>query len=337
MPDVTVDLADELITKANVDFIIGPLSGNEGLAMRTYAKQRPERAFLNGSSGAQDTTLRNVAPNFYNFGLNGVQAMRGLGWYAYHTMGYKHVVTLGENYSYPHAQIGGFMVEYYQMGGKVLDKLWVPLGEQDYRQVIAAIPPQADAIFTALGGTDAINFLQQYESIADPKPVFGGAIIADQSVLSAGGEADYLIGIVTGGPTADDNPDPMWEKFVTAYRNQYPDGFNFPSWFSLEYYLNTKAALLALDQVGGDLSNGQAHFRQALDALTFNGPSGPVSLDQRRGAVSNNFIVRVEKDPHTGFLYRKLINRVEDVDQFMGLSEADYLALGTFDDKTPAL
>ena len=44
--------------KHHVDFIIGPLSGNEGLAVRDYARTRPERAFLNGNAATQDVSIR---------------------------------------------------------------------------------------------------------------------------------------------------------------------------------------------------------------------------------------------------------------------------------------
>src|SRR5262249_59376936 len=62
IPDNAQLGAQKLLDKYQVDFIIGPLSGNEGLAVRDYAKTRPERAFLNGNAGAQDITLRNAAP-----------------------------------------------------------------------------------------------------------------------------------------------------------------------------------------------------------------------------------------------------------------------------------
>ena len=67
LPDSAEMMADMLLDKHKVDFIIGPLSGNEGLAMRDYAKTRPDKAFINGTSGAQDMTLRDPATNFFSF------------------------------------------------------------------------------------------------------------------------------------------------------------------------------------------------------------------------------------------------------------------------------
>ncbi len=72
MPEDAYVKAQDLVERYKVDFMIGPLSGNEGMAVRDYAKTRPERAFINGIAGGQDMTLRDPAPNFYSFSTNGV-------------------------------------------------------------------------------------------------------------------------------------------------------------------------------------------------------------------------------------------------------------------------
>ena len=333
-PDVTRECAQKLIEQEKVDFIVGPLSGNEGLAVRNYAREHQDHVFLNGSSGAQGLTIHDSSPNFFNFSLNGVQVVAGVGRYAYNTLGYRRVVTLGEAYSYPYAQIAGFMLEFCRLGGKVLKKHWVPVATTDFSKVIAAIPEEADAGFAALGGTDVVNFLRQYERAGSPKPLVGGSITTDQSILSEGGLGDYLVGLVAGGPTADDNPDPLWCQFVAAYQAKFTKRFNFPSSFALQYYLNAKAGLVALQSIGGDLSQGQAKLKEALAALTLEGPCGAVRLDQHHGAIGNSFVTVVKKDS-SGVLYRSLLEVVEGVNQTMGQPEKEYLALGEFDREPP--
>src|SRR5215510_6446375 len=104
-PDSAVMAAETLMKRHQVDFTIGPLSGNEGLAIKEFAGEHPDRAFINGSAGAQDITLRQPAPNFFNFLTNGVQWMAGLAEYVYQVQGYHRIATLAEDYSYPHGQI----------------------------------------------------------------------------------------------------------------------------------------------------------------------------------------------------------------------------------------
>jgi branched-chain amino acid transport system substrate-binding protein len=245
------------------------------------------------------------------------------------------VVTIGENYSFPHTEVGAFMIEFLRAGGHVVKKIWTAVGQQDYTEVIDAIPDDVDAVLAALGGADVIEFLKQYQAKGKRKPLIGGAITTDQSVLSAEGiSTDYLIGLVAAGPTADDNSDPLWKSFVEAYRSSFSDAFNYPSLFAIGYYLNAKAALLALESVGGDLSNGQARLKSALNKLTFTGPCGPIRLDHYRQAVSTNYITTVARGAD-GKLYRKCLQAIPDVEQTLGVPEEEYLAIGSFTADNP--
>ena len=72
-PDTTVRMARKLVEQDKVDFIIGPLSGSEGIAMRDFAKTIPDKVVINGISGALETTWVDPAANFYRFNLDGSQ------------------------------------------------------------------------------------------------------------------------------------------------------------------------------------------------------------------------------------------------------------------------
>ncbi|MBA3874494.1 MAG: ABC transporter substrate-binding protein, partial [Anaerolineae bacterium] len=187
MPEDAESMADVLMEHYKVDFMIAPLSGDEGLAIRDYAKRYPTKTFINGIAGAQDITLRDSALNFFSFTSNGVQWMSGLAEYVYDVQGYKQVVTLAEDYSYPYGQVAGFSLQFCKMGGKIIKRYWVPLGTDDYSAIVADIPEQVDAIFLALGGTDAINFLKQYDATGRQTPLIGGTLSADQTVLGTRG------------------------------------------------------------------------------------------------------------------------------------------------------
>ena len=164
-PDSAVRAARKLVEQDNVQILVGPLSGSEGLAVKDYAKTQPEVTFLNGSSAAQDTTLREPAENFFRFSTDGAQWMAGLGEYVYNEKGYRKVAVLAEDYSFPYTQVFGFLEPFCRLGGEApIDaRFWVPIGNKDYSSVIAALPDDVDAIYVALGGADAINFLTQYE------------------------------------------------------------------------------------------------------------------------------------------------------------------------------
>src|SRR4029453_10818455 len=281
-PDKAVAMTRKAVEQDKVQVMIGPLSGDEGIAVKNYAKTKPDITFINGSSGAQATTLADPAPNFYRFNTEGAQWMVGLGEHAL-AKGYKRTFLIAEDYGFPYSQVQGFMASYCAKGGKVVDKAWVPLGTKDYASVIAKIPKDVDALLGVLGGSDAVNFLTQYEQTGGDKPMVGGSITVDQTVLNYKGKRrESLLGTASAGPMADSIDTPEWKKFVADYKAQFKDGFPSPSLFAYLYYINTKATLNALDAVKGDLSNGQKAFREALQKTSFPGPAGEVRLGADR-------------------------------------------------------
>lgn len=334
-PDVALNAARKLIEEDNVDIIVGPLSGDEGLVVRDFAKDYPNKTFLNGVSGAQDTTLRDPAPNFFRFSMDGTQWMAGLGRYVYEEKGYRRVATLADDYSFPYSQVGGFVVDFCQAGGDVSETFWVPLGTTDFSGVVSVLPTDIDAIYIGLGGTDSLNFLEQYQEAGGTAPLIASSISLDQSILSVEGDfANYVVGTSSSGPIADNNPDPDWQQFVAKYQEMFPDGFASPSLFAHGYYLNAKAMMLALHEVEGDLSDGQQAFQAALSGISFDSPTGPVRLDENRQAISSNFITEVDRDEN-GKLYNKFVAEVPNVAQTLGLEREAYLSLGPLSRNNP--
>jgi branched-chain amino acid transport system substrate-binding protein len=337
-PDSAIRAARKLVEQDGVQILIGPLSGSEGLAVKDYAKTQPKVSFLNGTSAAQDTTLRKPAANFFRFSTDGAQWMAGLGEYVYNEKGYRKVAVLAEDYSFPYTQVFGFLEPFCRLGGEApIDaRFWVPIGNKDYSSVIAALPDDVDAIYVALGGADAVNFLSQYEQAGGELPLIGGSITVDQTVLGSKGRArKFVIGTPSAGPVSDTWDDPRWSAFVAAYKKQFPDGFPSPSLFAHGYYINTKAALLALDKTGGDLSDDGEKFRSALAALTFDTPTGQVSLDERRQAIADIFLTEVVEGPD-GNLLNKTIKVIPQVTQTLGVPYEKFLEYGQVGRENPS-
>ena len=290
--------------------------------------------FINGSSAAQDTTFRDPAENFFRFSTDGAQWMAGLGTYVYNEKGYQSVATVAEDYSFPYTQVFGFMAEFCNAGGTVPSKSWVPIGNKDYSSVIAAIPDDVDAIYVALGGADAVNFLSQYQQAGGEAPLIGGSITVDQTVLTSEGRLrDILIGTPAAGPTADTNDSEAWLSFVDEYKNT--DGaFPSPSLFAHGYYIGMKAALLALEETGGNLSDPAA-YREALANLEFETPTGKVSLDENRNAIADIYLTEVVEGPD-GNLVNKLIQTTSQVNQTLGIDKEEFRALGAVSRENPS-
>ncbi len=325
-PDVAVNSVRKLVEQDKVDIVVGPLSGGEGIAVKDYSKTQPNLTFINGGSGAQATTLQNPSPNFFRFNTEGAQWMVGLGKAAM-DKGYKRVMVIAEDYAFPYSQVQGFMSEFCKLGGKVPAKAWVPLGGKDYSSVIARIPKDVDALLVVLGGADAVNFLNQYEAAGGDKPLMGGSITVSQDVLNYRGKRrDSLVGTMSAGPYADSFDGAEWRAFVADYQKNYPvsaGGYPSPSLFALVYYTNMKAALDALDAVKGDLSGGQAKYRDALSKLELKMPTGTVKLDANRQAIGTTFVTEVVKDSR-GELTTRVLRKVDNVDQMLGMKREEF-------------
>jgi branched-chain amino acid transport system substrate-binding protein len=221
----------------------------------------------------------------------------------------------------------GFMAPFCKAGGHVVKKFWVPIGTKDFASVIAAMPDGIDAIYVVLGGSDSVNFLTQYKQAGGQAPLIGGSVTVDQTILGSKGKIhDVVIGTPSAGPIADDNSTPAWNKFVEAYK-KIPNAFPSPSLFAHGYYVNAMALLTGLQKVNADVSDGGGKLRATLASLVLETPTGKVSLDQNRNAIADMFLTEVTQKAD-GTLYNKLIKTIPQVNQTLGIPEAEFLKLG---------
>jgi branched-chain amino acid transport system substrate-binding protein len=100
------------------------------------------------------------------------------------------------------------------------------------------------------------------------------------------------------------------------------------------YYIATLAAIEALNEIGGDLSDGQAKFQEALadDALAT--PLGPVTLNENRQASGTVFINEVVDDG-AGGLKLEFKATAENVTQTLGMTADEFRAMGLPSRDTP--
>jgi branched-chain amino acid transport system substrate-binding protein len=329
-PDSALRAAKKLVEQDKVDIHIAPLSGSEGIALRDYAKTQPQITVINGCSGALETTYVTPAPNFFRFNIDGAQMHKGLGQYIYNVKHYKKIATIGEDYSFVYTQVFGLALDYCPLGGQITKRIWVPLGTKDFSSVISSLPDDVDAIYLGLGGADALNFLNQYQQAGGNAKLFGGTIMIDQTILSSKGKAkEALIGTASASSFGDTSDDPKWQAFVKAYKDGWPPEKRFasPSLCAVHYYDETAAALLALDKVNGDLSDGHKKFREALATLVLDAPNGQIKLDENRQAIATTFVTEVVRDSN-GDLVSKVVQVVPNVDQRLGFSKEVFDRIG---------
>src|SRR6202165_3132090 len=284
-----------LVEQLGADIMIGPLSGDEGVAVAQYAKtNQPNKTFLNGISGAQAATLKVQAPNFFRFNPDGAQWSSGLGDYAYNKLGWRTAAVIGDDYAFPYTSLAGFIAEFCAIGGNVTSRVWPPLGTTDYSSFVAQLPTNVDGLFVGVGGADLITFLKQYQQANGPlntKKIMGNTFWPDPPLLPALGTP--MVGAVAASGIAADDTSAQ----TTAYKNElaiYPaTQKDAASVFTLGYWSAMTALGLALTKVNGDISGNQKALQAALATTTVDGPYGPITLDSNRQAIFDNWIVQI--------------------------------------------
>ncbi len=275
----------------DADVMIGPLSGDEGIAVANYAKEHPDKTFVNGIAGAQDSTLKVQAPNFFRFHPDGAQWSAGLGDYAYNDLGWKNAAIIGDDYSFPYTSLAGFVAEFCAIGGKVTKRVWAPLGEEDYSSYISQIPKDVDGLYVGIGGSGLISFIKQYEEQkgrVDTERMLGNVFWDDPLVLKEVGKS--LVGGATAAMTAADSNTPEVAKYQEDLKAAYGDeiaGLG-PSVFTYGYYLDMVGLIKGLEAVDGDVED-QASCRRRWPSVTLSGdeaPWGDVKLDDNRQAIA---------------------------------------------------
>ena len=331
-PDSAIRGARKLVEQDKVDILIGPVSGSEGIAIRDYSKTQPQVTFLNGSSGALETTYVTPSPNFFRWNLDGSQWLSGLANYIYNDKKWRKIATVAEDYSFPYTQIFG-LVTGILLGsaGRSSERFWVPLGTKDFASIIAKLPDDVDAIYLGLGGGDAVNFFNQYAQAGGKAKLVGGSILVDQTVLSSKGAAKRIaIGIPSAGPQADVWDNAKWNDWVKLYQSSFPADkrFTSPSLTGTAYYNDFNAVFTVLNKINGDLSDGHKKFRdetgESLSSMRRTARSSSTRTARR---VGTNFITEVVELPN-GDLVNKAVKPVPDVKQTLEFTPEQFAKLG---------
>jgi branched-chain amino acid transport system substrate-binding protein len=335
--DETADKAIEetrrLMEQEDADILVGPLSGDEGIAVANYAKEHPDKTFINGIAGAQDSTLKVQAPNFFRYHPDGAQWSAGLGDYAYNELGWKKAAIIGDDYSFPYTSLSGFVAEYCAIGGDITKRIWAPLGEKDYSSYISQIPDDIDGLYVGIGGTGLVNFVKQYRQQVgevDTERMMGNVFWGEPLVLEEVG--NDLVGGITSSMTAGDSDEAEVTAYLDRLRGSYGDEIaaTGPSVFTYGYYTAAQALVKGLEAVEGDVSDQKA-LQDALAEVTLSGdeaPYGDVTLDDNRQAISDVYVQRIVKD--------KTGDGVVDVETFRRIPEVDQTYNGVFSAETPA-
>jgi branched-chain amino acid transport system substrate-binding protein len=328
--DLALSETKRLMEKNKADILIGPLSGDEGVTVAKYAKAHPTKTFVNGTSGALDTTMIVRAPNFFRWNADGAQWNAGTGWVAYNVLGWRKVDVIEDNYSFGWTSAAGFIAEFCALGGQVQKRVLPPLNTTDYSSYVAQLDPpnSIDGYFWTVGGTGTLSALKAFEQKfgnINAKQHMGNLFwdtagtFADLGLRIAGAYAG------TGG-TVGDVPSAAFSKFLALTGktwNQLPPlkgkatATGPGNVFFVNYYNNARGLIYGLQKVKGDISGGQKALQKAMAKISVVDPNGyRLKLDNNRQAIGDTFVAQLFDN--NGTLGVKTVYKVVGVPQTFG-------------------
>lgn len=341
-PDRILEETRRLVEQLGANVLIGPLSGDEGLAMAEYAKANPELTVLAGISGSQEQTLHVGAENYFRFYGDGAIWNAGLGDILYNEQGWRRVAVIADDYSFGHTSSAGFIADFCAVGGEVTHRVFPPLGTTDYSSYIAQLPSpdEVDGYFWAVGGTGTQASLEAFvngkgDLTGDQhagnlffNPDLAQALGTDIAGAYVGGFATLPGDVRT--PEIEEylaTADATWDTLPGALSNNEPAPPSVAAAFGFFYgYYTAGVALIAgLEAVGGDISDPSA-LHAAIGGLTLGVPYGDISLDERRSGVVDVGLSQLVVDG-AGEVVQETVAIVPGVDQTFG---------GTFGPDTPS-
>jgi branched-chain amino acid transport system substrate-binding protein len=331
-----------LVEQLGANVIIGPLSGDEGIAVAEYAKAHPELTVFAGIAGSQEPTLQVQAPNFFRFYGDGAIWNAGLGDILYNKEGWRNVAVIADDYSFGHTSAAGFIADFCAVGGPVTHRVFPPLGTTDYSSYVAQLPDpdEVDGYFWAVGGSGTQASL---ESFVDAKGNLTGKQHAGNlffnpdlaQALGTGIAGAYVGGFATlpgdvRTPEIDAylaSADATWDSLAGALSSNQPAAPSVAAAFGFfyGYYTGGVALVQSLTAVSGNIAD-RAAFHSAISDLTLDLPYGDVRLDENRSGIVDVGLSQLAVNEQ-GEVVQQTVAIVPGVDQTFG---------GTFSPDTPS-
>jgi branched-chain amino acid transport system substrate-binding protein len=331
--DVAVTKAKKLVLQDKVHILIGGVLASTGYALAPVSTEL-KTMYIPSIPAADDLTQRQLKnfPYLIRTSWSSSQPHHPLGQWAC-DQGYKKIVTIAADYAFGYEVVGGFQKAFEDCGGKIIQKIWPPLGAKDFGPFIPTIKADTDAVVSLMVGPMPAQFIKQMRGAGFKKPILGGGTSYDEFVLPFMG--DEAIGDVSALHYSAALDTPKNIAFVKAYRTKFN---KVPSYYSENNYTTAQWLDEALKKAGGKWP-GPEELIKLMVGIKLDAVRGPVSFDDMRNPVQNIYIKKVEKKKMFGYekeeLWNTVIKTYPNVSQFWTYGKDKFLAQPVYDKNFP--
>ena len=331
--DVAVTKAKKLVLQDKVHMFIGGVLASTGYALAPVSTEL-KTMYIPSIPAADDLTQRQLKnfPYLIRTSWSSSQPHHPLGQWAC-DQGYKKIVTIAADYAFGYEVVGGFQKAFEDCGGKIVQKIWPPLGAKDFGPFIPTIKEDADAVLSLMVGPMPAQFIKQMRGAGFKKPILGGGTSYDEFVLPFMG--DEAVGDVSALHYSAALDTPKNIAFVKAYRTKFG---KVPSYYSENNYTTAEWLDEALKKAGGKWP-GPEELIKIMVGIKLDAVRGPVSFDDMRNPIQNIYIKKVEKKKMFGYekeeLWNTVIKTYPNVSQFWTYGKDKFLAQPVYDKSFP--
>src|SRR5919204_5518085 len=273
-----------------------------------------------------DLTKRKPAKWILRSNFAASQLMHPLGDYAARTLKYKKVAVIAMDNPFGHEQIGGFQRVFEDNGGRVIQRLWVPLNALDFAPYLSQVSRDADAVCAVFVAGQAVRFVKQYADagLKARLPLIGSGVMMDEHALrSMGDEALGVVSALLWSPTLPNPANQTFMKLAEAKLGRSPAYFHAIMYSSGRWIVE-----------GAKLVNGQIEDKERfVNAIkraseTTEDPRGPIKLDDYGNPTENVYILKVDRV--NGRLVNTVVHTYPMVSQFWTYGPAEFLKLPAY-------
>lgn len=304
-PQAGVSAARKLVLQDEVDVLTGIVSSGVLGAVRDFVDQS-QTPLIVSNAGNDEATGVDCSPYITRVSFSNAQVNRPMGQWLY-DQGVRTVYTLAPDYAAGQQHIGAFVEAFEAAGGEIVGQEYTPFGQtQDFGPYLTtAQAADPDAIFVFYAGSEAINFVKQYDSfgIKEDIPLYGSGFLTSQLYLEAEGPA--ALGVITSlhyVPTLDT---PENQAFVEAFQEATN---RLPSEYAVQGYDAGRSLVEAVNAGATDRES----IKEALREVSYTGPRGPLEIDPATNNIVQNVYIYDIVEGENG-LTQELLDTVEAV------------------------
>ena len=307
-PDIAKRLAQELITRDNVDILAGfGLTPNALAVAPIDAEAKKPMVIMNAATSIITTR----SPYIVRVSHTLPQDTQPIAQWAAKN-GIKRAYTLISDYGPGIDAEGAFVKAFKAAGGEIIDSVRTPLQNPDFAPYLQRIKDsKPDAVFVFLPpGSQTIAFIKGYEERGLKQAgvkLIGTGDLTDDGVLQAMGEP--TLGLITSFHYSASHDSPENKAFVKAYAEVNGTKYR-PNFMACAGYDGMAAIAEALKKTGGSVDPDK--FMTALKGMKLMSPRGPIMIDpETRDIVQTVYIRKVERV--NGELYNMEFDKFPDV------------------------